>query len=169
MVTMTGPFGGALETLAILIADTTAFRTWTGAADQAAALEHVHFFSDLGSNFVFPAVLLEIAPGMRQEKVSESGGGDYGPWPRGAVRLTFLQTWDTDYAKTSVQEYDPEQAAKDFIQNIELTLTGMRTLSGTASYFSIGALTMTDVPKTSTPSQGENDLYLSSTWELEIG
>jgi len=169
MVTMTGPFGGALETLAILIADTTAFRTWTGASDQAEALEHVHFFSDLGSNFVFPAVLLEIAPGMRQEKVSESGGGDYSPWPRGAVRLTFLQTWDTDYAKSAVQEYDPEQAAKDFIQNIELTLTGMRTLSGTASYFSIGALTMTDVPKTSSPTQGENDLYLSSTWELEVG
>ena len=166
---MTGPFGGALETLAILIADTTAFRTWTGAADQAEALEHVHFFSDLGSNFVNPCVVLEIVPGMRQEKVSESGGGDFTPWPKGSLKLTFVQDWDDDYTKTSVQEYNPQQAAKDLMQNVELTLTGMRALSGTASYFSIGALTMTGVPSTSSPKKGENEMYLTSTWEVEVG
>lgn len=170
MITMTEVFGATLENLATLIVDTDAFQTWTDSEDAAEARSHIHFFSDLGSKYTFPSALLELVDGIRQEKVSESGGGDRSPWPSGALRITFYQDWDPDYIlEPGEHGDDPEQAVKDFVQNIGLVLTDMWTLSGTASYLSLGSVTMTLTPKTADTSQGEPVEYLLSVLELELG
>jgi len=170
MTTLTGTFGGTLETFRNTLAASTVFQTWCGATGDNAseltadALTHTHLISVTQDDFVLPAVLLFFGEGADRKAVSYSNKNDFHPWPSGEVVMRFEESYDYDAWCT-----DSEAVATAKFQGIEAIVDDIVAVSGADGKASfVRVRSMTSEPQFTFPEQGRSSLCIWE-WAFTIG
>lgn len=126
-VTLTGPFGGALEALATLIANSATFQTWTGTASAAAALARIAIGTDLGT-VSCPRVIVFLGDDVELQSQAMGTNSMGFHQAKGTLCFQFQAAPDATYAG------DPENACKNFMNKIFNVVGEMASLSGSGTY-----------------------------------
>lgn len=144
-VTPTGMISLPLDHMRKTIADSAAFRTWVGAADQAAALAKV--YPVLTTATTPPFAVVDWAENFRRLKVA------------GGTRNFFRQEGDlTVLFRGAVNAaHDDADAAYTFLNTVGAILAEMEALAGTAGYLDITGITLVDGP--SRPLEDEKQSF----------
>lgn len=143
-VAPTGMISLPLDYLRLTLADATAFRTWVGAANQAAALAKIYPIQKASyTSADLPLAVVDWAENFR--RVKNAGGsrnwfeqeGDLSVIFRGAVNPA----------------HDDADAAYTFLNSLGAILSEVETLAGKPGYLNITAISLQDGP--SRPNEDE--------------
>lgn len=116
-------FGGVLEGLAVLLSKSATFRTWTGSATEAAALDHVGFYQDAETGIDRPFAIVWFHSAGMEAKAVTGGVPQFGPWIDGVIGLRFEAE---DTAPTS-----PREGVKAYMAQVFGVVEDMETNHGT--------------------------------------
>lgn len=135
-----GSIGKAEENFVLTLADADAFRTWVGAADQAAAKNRIHLEGlpppDDGHTYTL-AELQAVRPyamffTRTWNLEQDAGGGPFGYGaPHGTISCAFVQDVPSAIAN------HPGEVGRRFINTIDGIVVDMKGLSGDAGYLAI--------------------------------
>lgn len=127
--TFTSRFFLASEKLATMLSNVTAFQTWTGTANAAAALAKIHQVTCSHSAWSRPCALIGFdISSINSERVALN---EFTITPKSDYRIVFEQSLGGSYSS------DPEGGAKQFLDSVGLIIDGLLELSGTSPYPSI--------------------------------
>lgn len=138
-VSPAGPISLTLDHLRNSIAGSTSFRTWTGTANEAAALVRVHAVENrtaLGSADM-PFAVVNWLPDYR--RIGHADGSARQFRQEGSLMVTFRG----EIVSPNAAEPD---AAYSFLNNVGAVMNDMEALSATATYLSISGMTFINPP-----------------------
>jgi hypothetical protein len=125
-----------LSYLRLTLADVTAFRTWAGASDQAAALALIYV--EATTSFATKAALVTWGNGFRRSK--NAGGSRAFFQQSGDLQLIFRESISLSSVPTI------QDAAYTVLNNLGGIITGMEALAGTAGYLDIREIALANGP-----------------------
>ncbi len=162
-VTLTGHFGKPLENAATLLASTSQFQTLTGTASAAAAKAFIHFICELEGSWTRPAVLIYWGDGAGLDKVAGGVSDTLSYWPTGTIVLRF------EVARAVAYAADPEDAAKNFINQVDGCIAGMVSAAGASGQLSVSRIYPLSQPAVTSYEQGEGTIYFVWDIGLQLG
>ena len=142
-----GPWATPQQTLRATLADCTYFRTWAGAANQAAALAKIHNFDtpepadDADAHALSylqtlrPIAVVFTEPQQGLVLTNDSGGASFGYHARGNLVLCFENDITSDQA-ANLPELDRtiQNAIGRIVQSGDTDNPGLLELAGQAGY-----------------------------------
>ena len=148
-VTPTGSYGKALSNVRDLIANTTAFQTWTGTANAGAAAARVHLCA-ASPTATRPFAVVRWGGLLSMRKVA------YGFYQDGGVvNVHFEAAHGEDAQDNPLGMSDAEIT---FCNDVQGIVDGMVVLAANGTYMMPDEISLTDVGHSDT-SQGESDAY----------
>ena len=130
-MSLTGFFGGMIESAAELIGGCAAFQSWVDAEDAEAADARIHRLVALGSDTVWPCVQITYGNGMRYERISSQG---FSCRSGGALMLAF------EAVAGDTVESDPAADQAAFANAVEGIVSEMMEASDTPGKLQVMAI-----------------------------
>jgi hypothetical protein len=140
-----GSISLAVDYLRTTLADSAAFRTWAGAANQAAALARIyyeslpppangneHTLAELAAYRPYALVWVSPEDGFRKRHISQAASFGYAQ--SGTMLFRMLQTVDPAIAN------DPAEISRRFINTIGTIFDEFEDLCGLAGYLAIESM-----------------------------
>jgi hypothetical protein len=164
MVTaLTGHFGLPLENGKTLVANSSTFQTWTGAANAAAAEAFAHIFIEADANVTLPAVFINWSDGAQWRSNSMGDGHSYGPRVNGNIQMVFQAE------QSPLWSVDPDECARVFTEVVDGIIGDMVVLNGTNDFLIVQAFSpMVGAPQPTLQDKGHETPTLTWPWELEL-
>lgn len=160
-VTPTGHLGKALDNLRTLVANSSTFQTWTGTATTAAAKARIYIESaDTGS----PTRPFCVVGFGEDFAISKVGGGTGNTYRNDGSLLLWFEG-----AVSSGNAADSEDAAYEFLNDVDGILSDCQTLSGSGGYINVTEFGLLLGPERSAPAQGETDDYMVMAFSVAYG
>lgn len=129
----TGAFNLPLEALRNLLAACTAFQTWTGAANAAAAEASIDIYGEINANFSVPRAIImfdDATPFDSDRNAGGAGGAQF--WHRASAEVWFFADVDTDYDGTA--DGDWADAMMGFMNSMGAIMDEFESTSGTGTH-----------------------------------
>lgn len=154
---LTGKIGAAIANLETLLANTTAFRTWTGTADAAAAKGKIILMQDVDSDIARPRALVSLGDNWSMDRNADDTF---------IVSGDMLLRFEQDVAAGDAS--DPEAAVCNFVNSIGGIVSGMADLSVTpgGAYIVLDSLAPDGQPVRSRKSDGEPTDFFQWDWRI---
>lgn len=142
----TGAMGKAMDNLRALVAASTTFRTWVGAADVAAALNRIYAVAvDTPTR---PFALVTYAVPADAQMTAVAGGARHHFLDSGSLMLLFEQavTAGTSHADAEV----------GFFNTVDAIISEMTALAASGTYFAPNSFVVEHGPVRSHPDEDES-------------
>lgn len=177
MTTLSGPFGGVLESVANTLADTPAFRVWIDdtydpeaertaeeeTAVHAAAYARVHFYTQRDSGWTLPAVFLKFGENTRQGRLAFDS---FNVWVNGSMLMMF------EAASAELNENALHENNLTFMDDINGIISGMQTVLaesvGGVYIDQAGGFGPEGMPVASALKEGEFTNSIRWVWSMEL-
>jgi len=150
-MSISGPLTIPLSVLRTMLSESSAFKTWVGAADATEALENIHLVNVDDADVVRPLAVIDIGERFESQLFS---AGVSGLFINSGQLLLFFEADVADGATES-------QAAISFLDAVGGCLQDVQALSGQGGYLSIHSISMDDAPNRSIDDEEppEGDFY----------
>lgn len=177
MTTLSGVFGGVLESVANTLADVPEFRVWIDSdydpeaarteeeetAAHAVAYARVHFYTQKDSGWILPAVILRFGPNTRQGRTSNDG---FDVWVTGSMLLMF------EAESPAPNETALHENNLSFMDDINGIFSGMQTVLEE----SVGGIYIDqasgfgpiDMPVATASKEGEFTNSIEWVWSIDL-
>lgn len=134
-----GAMGLTLQNARATLAKAVAFQSWVGASTPAEAESRIAKWQDLFKNYPRPYAILAWMPGARKAWSSEGTQPEFHPWVVGTIKARFV-------AELEKGQKDPSQAFEDFLEAAELSMEGMKDLSGVDANLVMDSYSLSEDP-----------------------
>ena len=139
----------------MLLADVPAFRTWVGAADQAAALARIYDSGADEGSYSRPFVLVGTADDVASHRVAGGAQDDHGE-----IETLFVLFEDDTTGGA-------EPALRAFLNGVGGILSGIQTLAGKPGYLAVRSIRLVEGPRRS--DDDESGDYYQALFAVEWG
>jgi hypothetical protein len=158
-VTFSGRYGLQLQAVIDLLANVSAFQTWTGTDDATAAKGRIYVVEKEDDSYTRPCALVSLSEDWRVEEIAS---GTFAPAGTGSAAVVFSAAVADTYSD------DREEGAKDFINDVSGIVDGLCDTADDGGYVLVTSIGPAGPPEESDQSQGTTHYY-SWEWRLDIG